>query len=322
MSAGTPTTRFLEIDGGRIAYDDTGETVGATDTAAASAVVSGAGAVSDTAVVSGTASAAAGAADGTGGGGASAKRPLVVCTPGLGDTRASFRHLRPLLVDAGYRVVTVDLRGEGESTAVWDDYSTPAVASDLLALLRHLDGGPALLISNSYTGGPSLLAAAEVPELFTAVVLTAPFARLQPPLSLPLRAAGYAVSHVAAGWMGYWSTLFKTRKPEDFAQARKALAATMREPGRMAALRGMLASSQAPGEAAAPRVSCPVLVVMGSADPDFKDPTAEAVLVAGLVPNGRVEMIEGAGHYPHTEFPQETADVVLPFLKDALSVSA
>ena len=90
----------------------------------------------------------------------------------------------------------------------------------------------------------------------------------------------------------------------------------------MRAMREMLDSSQAPGEAAAPRVQCPVLVVMGDRDPDFKDPVAEGALVAGLVRNGRVHMVEGAGHYPQTEFPRETADVVIPFMKDALAAAA
>ncbi len=275
------TTRFLEIDGGRIAYDDTADLDGRA-----------------------------------------ALLPLVICTPGLGDNRTTSRHLRPLLADAGYRVVTVDLRGQGESTASWRDYSTPAIAADIIALARHLDAGPAVLLSNSYTGGPSFIAAAQAPHLFAALVLTSPFARLQPPMSAPLRAGQFAISRVTAGWIGYWSSLFKTRKPADFAEARKALAANMREPGRMAALRGMLASDQAPGEAAAPQVQCPVLVVMGSRDPDFKDPAAEGALVAGLVPDGRVHMVEGSGHYPATEFPQQTADAVIPFVKDALAAAA
>ncbi len=240
--------------------------------------------------------------------------PLVVCVPGLGDTRNAYRHLRPLLVAAGYRVVTVDLRGEGESTARWDDYSTTAVASDIVALVRHLDAGPAVLISNSYTGGPSFLVATEAPELFTALVLTDPFARVQPAPNFVTKLAIWGVSHVASGWTSYWSTLYPTNKPADFAESKKALTATMREPGRMAALRGMLASSQAPGSAAAPHVTCPVLVVMGSADPDFKDPAGEAKTIAGMVPNGQVAMIENAGHYPATEYPQATADVILPFL--------
>ena len=41
--------------------------------------------------------------------------PLVVLSPGMGDTRSSFRFLAPLIVNAGYRVASVDLRGHGES---------------------------------------------------------------------------------------------------------------------------------------------------------------------------------------------------------------
>ena len=267
------TTRFMQIEGGKIAYDDTDPN-------------------------------------------SAARRPVIVCTPGLGDNRTSFRHLRPLLVEAGYRVVTMDLRGQGESTAVWDDYSTPAIAADVIALVRHLDAGPVVLLSNSYTGGPSFLAAAQAPELFTSLVMTSPFARLQPPLSALLRAGEAVVTHVTAGWMAYWSSLFKTHKPQDFAEARKALAASLREPGRMAALRAMNDATQAPGEAAAARVACPVLVVMGSLDPDFKDPAAEGAAVAELVRDGRVRVVEGAGHYPHAEFPKETAEIVLNFLRE------
>jgi len=243
--------------------------------------------------------------------------PLVVCVPGLGDTRNTYRHLRPLLVASGYRVVTADLRGEGESTAHWSDYSTTAVAADILALVRHLDAGPVLLISNSYTGGPSFVVAAQAPELVTALVLTDPFARVQPEAGFGVKAATWVVSHFAFGWVSYWSSLFKTQKPADFAAAKKALAATMREPGRMAALRGMLASQQAPAEAAAPDVACPVLIVMGTVDPDFRDPAGEAKILAGMVPDARIAMIENAGHYPAAEYPQATADVILPFLASA-----
>lgn len=294
-------TRFMQIESGRIAYDDTAD------------APTGAFSPSDAPVVPHAAQDST--HDGPEQHGA-APRPVIVCVPGLGDNRTSFRHLRPLLVAAGYRVVTMDLRGEGESTAEWDDYSTPAIAADVIALARRLGAGPVLLLSNSYTGGPSFLAAAQAPELFAGLVMTSPFARVQPPLSLLLRAGEAVVTRFPAGWMAYWGSLFKTRKPQDFADARKALAASLREPGRMAALRAMNAAGQAPGEAAAARVACPVLVVMGSRDPDFKDPAAEGAAVAGLVPDGRLRIVEGAGHYPHAEFPAETSEIVFEFLRE------
>ena len=45
---------------------------------------------------------------------------------------------------------------------------------------------------------------------------------------------------------------------------------------------------------------------------------AELDRLAGLVPNGRVHVVEGAGHYPQTEFPKETADAVLSFVREAV----
>src|SRR5262245_58813631 len=83
--------------------------------------------------------------DDTGGGGR-----LVVLLPGIGDARTTYRHLVPLLTGTGYRVVTMDLRGLGESSATFDDHSHAATGSDLVALLTHLDAAPAVLVGNSY----------------------------------------------------------------------------------------------------------------------------------------------------------------------------
>ena len=49
----------------------------------------------------------------------------------MGDLRSTYRFLTPKLVAAGYRVVSLDVRGHGESSVRWDDYSVGAVAADL-----------------------------------------------------------------------------------------------------------------------------------------------------------------------------------------------
>ena len=58
--------------------------------------------------------------------------PLVVLSPGMADTRSSYRFLAPLIANAGYRVASVDLRGHGESSTGWDSYSHADTASDLI----------------------------------------------------------------------------------------------------------------------------------------------------------------------------------------------
>jgi pimeloyl-ACP methyl ester carboxylesterase len=241
----------------------------------------------------------------------------VVCVHGMGETRTVYRFLRPKLIAAGYRVITVDLRGCGESTARWDDYTTGTVANDVLTLVRAVCSGPVSLIVHSYTGGPAYIAAARAPELFSALVLMDTVARPQPKIELVLRPAAWFVGRFAIGWVTYWSSLFRSTRPADFATARAGLLANLREPGRMAALRAMMADPQRAGADAAPRVRCPVLVLMGSLDTDFPDPAAEGRALAGMVPDGRFVMIDGVGHYPQVEVPDVVAGHVVPFLEHA-----
>src|SRR4051794_41921139 len=88
--------------------------------------------------------------------------PLVVLSHGMGDTRNSYRFLAPLLVEAGYRVARVDLRGSGESSVGWGSYTRTDTAADLLAAVRHL-GGPAVLVGQSFAGGAGAPAPAPAP---------------------------------------------------------------------------------------------------------------------------------------------------------------
>src|SRR5260370_290085 len=92
-------TEFLEVEGGRIAYEVTGD------------------------------------------------GPLVVLAHGMGDNRNAYRFLVPAL--AGYRVASIDLRGQGESSTGWSSYTRTDTAADLLALIRHL-GGPAVIVGHSF----------------------------------------------------------------------------------------------------------------------------------------------------------------------------
>jgi pimeloyl-ACP methyl ester carboxylesterase len=233
--------------------------------------------------------------------------PLVVCLPGMGDNRTTYRDL---LVAAGHRVVTMDPRGQGESSAVWPGYAPAALGADLLALLEHLGAGPATLVVNSYTGASAVWAAAENPAAFCGIVLIGPFARVMPAPNPFLRLAMAATGRFRPLWLAYWSSLFKGGKPADFAAARARLSRQLAEPGRMAALRAMFAADVAPCEKRSAEVSVPARVVMGTRDPDFPDPAAEAHLIAGRI-RGDVVMIDGAGHYPQAESPAETARAVL-----------
>src|ERR671920_778598 len=78
--------------------------------------------------------------------------PLVVCVPGMGELRSSYRHNVDRWVTAGYRVATMDLRGHGDSDTTFSRYDDVATGTDVLALIEEL-GGPAVVVGNSMGAG-------------------------------------------------------------------------------------------------------------------------------------------------------------------------
>lgn len=84
------------------------------------------------------------------------------------------------LMEAGYRVIMPDMRGHGESAKPHDrdDYSLPAMAGDLVALLDHLDEPGADLMGYSMGAMVALVASMEMPERFDRIVAAGVGARL------------------------------------------------------------------------------------------------------------------------------------------------
>ncbi len=67
--------------------------------------------------------------------------PLAVLLHGFPDTAHTWRHLGPVLADAGYRVVAPFTRGYGPSSLPADgSYHVPALMSDVLELHAALEG--------------------------------------------------------------------------------------------------------------------------------------------------------------------------------------
>jgi pimeloyl-ACP methyl ester carboxylesterase len=244
--------------------------------------------------------------------------PLILCSPGMGDLRSTFDQLAAALAADGFRVATADLRGHGDSSVGWPDYSPGAVADDLLALIAAL-GGPAVLVGNSYSGSAAVIAAAREPAAVAGLVLAGAFVR-EHPVSLPQRLLTGLFRHTWPGrplWtLAAWPSFFRKR-PADFTERRAELKASLARPGGYDALRGM---ATGPGHAATEpllaEVHAPALVVMGTADPDFPDPAAEARFTAGaLGGEADVLLVDGVGHYPQAEAPDVVAPAIAKFAR-------
>lgn len=253
--------------------------------------------------------------------------PLVVLAHGLGDSRQAYRFVVPALVEAGYRVAAVDLRGCGESSVDWDGYTRTDIAQDLIALVNHL-GGPAVLVGHSIAGGAVTIAAAQEPSLVTAVIELAPFTRAQQVHLGDLRVArlrrgtlrllGAGILGSRRQWRNYLDVAYPGPKPADWDARMVEIDAMLREPGRMKALQKMVQSKPTDAGAQLPNVHCPVLVIEGSLDPDWASPEAEGHAIVAALPTGvgRLEVISGAGHYPHVQFPQEVIALMRSLLSE------
>ena len=244
------------------------------------------------------------------------KGPLVICSPGLGDTRDAFTPLAAHLVARGYRVARVDLRGHGDSTVRFDSYGDDAAAEDFLTLIEALGGGPAVLAGASLSAAAAVIAAGRRPDQIAGLILLAPFLRNS--VGEVMRATSQVA--FARPWGPFLWRLYAAKlwpglgdKARDRAASTTAL---LQRPGRWPAFRATLAGAD--HRVAEPwigRVQAPVLVVMGDADPDWKEPLKEAEWVASNFSDAETIAVHGAGHAPMFERPEIVNPMIDRFLQ-------
>ena len=240
--------------------------------------------------------------------------PLVVLIPGMGDLRATFRFIAPVLRTAGHRVVVADLRGQGDSDATFATYGDVETSGDIVALIEEL-GGPAFIVGNSMGAAVGVIAAAERPDLVTGLVLIDPFVRNGKVSAMMRLVQRVAMAPLWAPlvWKSYLPKLYAGRRPDDFDAYRNQVVASLRRPGYARSFSRTTHTSHDPAEARLAEVNTPTLVLMGEKDPDFPDPKGEAAWIAGVL-RGDVVMVPDAGHYPQSQQPEVTGAAVLQFL--------
>ena len=242
--------------------------------------------------------------------------PLVLLVPGMGDLRSTYRFLVPDLVAAGFTVVSVDLRGHGDSTVGFASYGDAETAEDLAALLDDL-GETAVVVGNSMGAGAGAYLAAVRPELVRGLVLVGPFVRNGKVSTLQriLMRVALARPWIATTWRYYVPSLYAGRRPEDFSDHLGEVVASLKRPGYAAAFAALTRSlDHDVAEQRLGHVRTPTLVVMGALDPDFPDPEAEARWIAETL-DGEVLMVPEAGHYPHAQRPDLVGQAVVDFSK-------
>ena len=277
--------------------------------------------------------------------------PMVVLLHGFGEFWWTWRHQLTALADAGYRAVSVDLRGSGDSDKPPRGYDAWTLAGDVAGLIKSLGARQAHLVGHAWGGMLALTAAALHPRVVESVSVLGgahPLAlrsaisatALRRKRSNQARAIGHlfrfqvpmaperwlvkddaaALELLLRQWSGpQWT---KTR---DFAETSMTFRQAMLVPGvahssleyyRWAFRAQFRGEGRRFSDAVGTRVVARVLQLHGDADTCFLPETARAS-APWLGPHSRLQTWPGIGHFPHLETSERTNSALLEFLKKA-----
>ena len=213
---------------------------------------------------------------------------------------------REALNEAGYRLITWDMRGHGGTDSPEDpaEYSEALTIGDMVSLLDRLGIDRAVIGGLSLGGYMSLAFYLAHPERVRALVLsdTGP---------------GYRNPEARGGWnrnAEKRADAFESRGLEALGRGAEVLATGGHHrsaQGLAHAARGMLAQFDSRVIDALPLVQVPTLIIIGEKDEPFM---AGSQYMADKIPIARLEVIAGAGHASNIDQPEAFNRVLLEFL--------
>jgi epoxide hydrolase 4 len=249
--------------------------------------------------------------------------PLVVLLHGFPEFWWSWRNQIPVLVDAGFRVVAVDMRGYGQSDAPsdWRKYRMEILAADVAGLITALGEEKAFVAGHDWGAAVAWAVATLHPERVERLAI----------LNVPhpdtmLRTLRSSFKQLRRSWYMFffqiprfpeWLAARSGRKflegvysdarpgaftAEDLARYEEAL---LRSPGGLKGpinyYRAALRQSPRRAQALFTPIPAPVLVIWGTADRHLMEEMADSD--PRLVPNVRVVKLPGASHWVQHDEP-------------------
>ncbi|MCM0619408.1 alpha/beta fold hydrolase [Nocardioides bruguierae] len=253
--------------------------------------------------------------------------PALVLLHGLGCDHTTWSPVIARLAEH-FTVIAPDLLGHGASDKPRADYSVGGYANGMRDLLTVLGIDKATVVGHSFGGGVAMQFAYQFPERTERLVLVAS-GGLGPEVTPVIRAVttpGFhqvmgaltmpVVRQVGTTAMSALSLLPvpATRDLDEVA----AIYDSFKDPAARAAIRHVVRAVVdwrgqivTMADRAYLTEAMPMCVLWGT--DDHVIPVSHAANAAALAPKARIEIMDGAGHFPHKEDPERFADLVLDF---------
>jgi len=246
--------------------------------------------------------------------------PPLVFSHGYGCDQEMWRRVTPDFKGRS-EIILFDHLGSGKSDlSAFDPQRHSRLegyATDVIALLDRLARGPVVFVGHSVSSMIGVLAAAERPDLFKALVLIGPspcylhegdypggFGRADIDGLLDL------LDHNPIGWAAQMAPVIMENpdQPDLAGELEQSFCRTDPAAARVFARATFLADNRAD------LARCPVPALVLQTDPDAIAPPAVGRYVASHLPRGHFQMLAARGHCPHVSAPGQVSRAILDFL--------
>jgi len=254
--------------------------------------------------------------------------PAILMIHGIAGSSGAWREVMPALAEQ-YTVIAPDLLGHGQSAKPTGDYSLGAYANVLRDLLGVVGIPRATVVGQSFGGGVAMQFCYQNPEWCERLVLvdsgglgrevswllrfmTLPGAEYLMPIIFPpfvgargdelsrlLYSRGIRMPRVGEMWRSYASLTDGANRQSFIRTIRSVI-----DPGgqTVSAMDRLYLTQQVP-----------TLIVWGEHDSII--PVSHAHDAHAAMPNSRLEIVAGAGHFPHVEAPGEFLRALRDFME-------
>lgn len=246
-------------------------------------------------------------------------QPLVLLH---GFTGSSASWAAPAVFSTYFRTITVDLLGHGRTAPPTDPnrYRMERAAADIIAILDELQAAPAHLLGYSMGGRLALYLAIHYPGRFQSLVLESASPGLETAASCAERQkqdnalADWIEANGIEAFVDRWEQLplwaSQAQLPAATRQALRDQRLQNNPTGLANSLRGMGTGVQPSLWPHLGELKMPVLLMAGELDSKF---VAINRQMQARIPNGKLQIVSGAGHMIHLERPFRFNQITLQF---------